>query len=60
MEFKPNTTEYKNQHAKEHYDRINVFFPKGQREKLKQFATEHGMSLNELFKEAVKQYIESR
>lgn len=40
-------TEYKNQFYKEHYDRINLAVPKGEKERLKQGATRIGMSLNE-------------
>lgn len=42
-----NRTEYKNQFYKEHYDRINLAVPKGEKERLKQGAATIGMSLNE-------------
>lgn len=42
-----NRTEYKNQHAKEHYDRINFAFPIGEKERIRQAASSLGMSVNE-------------
>ncbi len=40
------------------YDRINLAVHKGDREKYRQYAKDHGMSLNQLFITAVKNYIE--
>jgi hypothetical protein len=40
-------TTYKNQHIKEHYDRINLIVPKGQKDNIKRIAEEMGMSVNE-------------
>ena len=40
-------TKYKNQHIKEHYDRINLIVPRGQKENIKRIAEEMGMSVNE-------------
>jgi len=40
------------------YDRINLAVHKGDREKYRQFADAHGMSLNKLFITAVDKYIE--
>lgn len=40
------------------YDRINLAVHKGDREKYRQFAKDHKMSLNQLFITAVKNYIE--
>lgn len=40
------------------YDRINLAVHKGDREKYRQFAKDHKMSLNQLFITAVKKYIE--
>lgn len=40
-------TTYKNQHIKEHYDRINLIVPKGQKENIRRIAEEMGMSVNE-------------
>lgn len=42
-----NRTEYKNQHAKEHYDRINFKIPIGEKERIKEAASAIGMSVNE-------------
>ena len=42
-----NRTTYKNQHIKDHYDRINLIVPKGQKENIKRIAEEMGMSVNE-------------
>lgn len=41
-----------------HYDRINLAVHKGDREKYKQYAKDHGMSLNQLFITAVKNYMD--
>lgn len=40
-------TTYKNQHIREHYDRINLIVPKGQKENIRRIAEEMGMSVNE-------------
>lgn len=40
-------TTYKNQHIKEHYDRINLIVPKGQKDNIKRIAEEMEMSVNE-------------
>ena len=40
-------TTYKNQHIKEHYERINLIVPKGQKDNIKRIAEEMGMSVNE-------------
>ncbi len=40
-------TEYKNRHIREHYDRINLTIPKGQKERIKAIADEMEMSVNE-------------
>ncbi len=40
-------TSYKNQHIKEHYDRINLIVPKGQKENIRRIAEEMEMSVNE-------------
>ena len=42
-----NRAEYKNQHAKEHYDRINFKIPIGEKERIKQAISAIGMSVNE-------------
>ena len=38
---------YKNQHTREHYDRINLAFPKGEKDKIKNVCLELGVSMNE-------------
>ncbi len=42
-----NRTEYKNKFYKEHYDRINLALPKGEKERIKNIASLLGMSVNE-------------
>ena len=43
-------TNYKNQHTKDHYDRINLVIPKGQKSILKDFCAKMEISLNEYIK----------
>ena len=45
-----NRTDYKNQHIKDNYDRINLVLPKGQKTLLKGFCEKMGISLNEYIK----------
>ena len=40
-------TAYKNQHIKEHYDRINFVIPKGEKDRIKKICSEMGASVNE-------------
>lgn len=40
-------TSYKNQHIKDHYDRINLVIPKGKKDIIRQIAEEMEMSVNE-------------
>ena len=47
------STESKNKWNRNNYDRIEVLVPKGQKEILRKYAEEHGMSMNELFVTAV-------
>lgn len=49
-----NRTDYKNQHIKENYDRINLVLPKGQKSILKDFCEQRGISLNEYIKLLIK------
>ena len=44
-----NRTEYKNQHAKEHYDRINFKIPIGEKERIRAAASAIGMYLKDGF-----------
>ena len=53
------TSEVKNRWNSKAYDRIALFVPKGQREKLKQIATDHGMSLNGFINTAIAEYLKS-
>lgn len=40
-------TTYKNRHIKEHYDRINLVIPKGEKDRIKSVCSEMGASVNE-------------
>lgn len=40
-------TAYKNQHCREHYDRIPLTVPKGEKERIKAAASALGMAVNE-------------
>ena len=40
-------TAYKNRHIKEHYDRINLVIPKGEKDRIKNVCFEMGASVNE-------------
>lgn len=42
-------TSYKNQHIKEHYDRINFVIPKGEKDRIKKICSEMGASVNNIF-----------
>lgn len=42
--------EYKNQFNKDHYDRINLMLPKGQKSILKDFCSQMDISINEYIK----------
>ena len=47
----------KNDWNKKNYDRISVYVPKGERERYKEFADKHGMSLNTMINNAVNDLI---
>lgn len=47
-----------NKYVKSHYDRINVTFPKGYREKLKAHAAKNGESVNALIIRAIENQIQ--
>lgn len=47
-----------NKYVKNNYDRINVTFPKGQREVLKNHASQHGESVNAFIIRAVNETME--
>lgn len=42
-----NRTAYKNRHIKEHYDRINLVIPKGEKNRIRNVCFEMGASVNE-------------
>lgn len=42
-----NRTAYKNRHIKEHYDRINLVIPKGEKNRIKNVCVEMNASVNE-------------
>ena len=48
---------YNSKYVKAHYDRLSLFLPKGERERVKAFAQSHGMSLNKLFMSALDEYM---
>lgn len=47
-----------NKYVKNNYDRINVTFPKGQKERLKSHASSHNESVNAFIVRAVNETIE--
>lgn len=51
------TSEVKNRWNSKAYDRIALFVPKGDRDKLKKIAQEHDMSLNGFINTAIDEYI---
>ncbi len=56
MAFNP--SKYKNNFAKENYDRIALNVPKGEKERLKQIAKQRGLSMTELIVKALEAYLE--
>ena len=48
-------TSYKNQHNKDHYDRINLVLPKGQKSILMDFCKQMDVSLNEYIKLLIRE-----
>ena len=50
-----NRTDYKNQHNKDHYDRINLVLPKGQKSILMDFCKQMDVSLNEYIKLLIRE-----
>ena len=54
----PTSAEVKNRWNKENYDRITVMLPKGDKEKLKQYADSHGIkSVNALIIAALEDFM---
>ena len=45
---------YKNDYCAEHYDRVVILLPKGEREELKQYAKAQGMSTNAWILQAIE------
>lgn len=43
-------------YTKNNYDRINIVFPKGEKEKIKEIADSYGMSLNTFIISALNDY----
>ena len=55
-----NPTNYKNEFAKEKYDRVSLVLPKGEKERLKAHADKYdGGSLNAFLKRAIELTIKS-
>lgn len=48
---------YVNWYTSVNYDRLNIFLPKGSREKLKQEAKRKGQSLNEFIKNLIPEHL---
>lgn len=46
-----------NRYMSKNYDRINICVPKGERDRYKALAARLGMSVNQLFVQAVEHYI---
>lgn len=51
-------TDYKNQWQKENLDRVNLTMPKGEKDVIKQHATEQGESVNAFIIRAIKNQME--
>lgn len=52
-------SKYKNKFTKENYDRFSFFMPKGSREKIQEYAKEHGYkSVNNFLQDCVNKSIE--
>lgn len=58
MDFKSNTTDYKNAFRKEKYDQFAITVPKGEKEAIKNAAKAAGMSVNKFVYEAIREKIE--
>lgn len=50
------STEAKKRWNNDNYDRIYVYIPKGNKDAYKEYAEQHGMSLNALIQTALEQY----
>lgn len=49
---------YKNNFNRQNYDRLTLMLPKGQKVKLQALAKERGISLNEFYAIALKEYLD--
>lgn len=56
MSFDQNS--YVNQYKRDNYDRVSILVPKGTKEIWKNYATLHGLTLAELLRRAMDQYME--
>ena len=56
-EEKISATKYMNQYKKEKYDTIRIDFKKGTKVLLQDEASKRGMSLTQMIKESLKQYL---
>ena len=56
-EEKISATKYMNQYKKEKYDTIRIDFKKGSKQLLQDEASKRGMSLTQMIKESLKQYL---
>lgn len=54
---KISATKYMNQYKKEKYDTIRIDFKKGSKQLLQDEASKRGMSLTQMIKESLKQYL---
>lgn len=53
-----NATNYKNQYAKDNYDRITLTVPKGQKDIIKKRASELNVSINEYINSLIRNDID--
>lgn len=53
-----NRTAYKNKYNLENYERVNLTFPKGEKEQYQQHAEKRGESLNAFIRRAIARQIE--
>lgn len=55
MQEKFDEVKYKNDFARENYDRISLMVPKGRKEVIKQIAKANGQSVNEFINLAIEE-----
>jgi hypothetical protein len=56
-EEKISATKYMNQYKRDKYDTIRIDFKKGTKQLLQEEASKRGMSLTQMIKESLKQYL---